>query len=70
MLKTEEKKRAINIDEPFDTSVSHIINDTISEKGAQTMMKSIGALDEDQTPRSTKARFCTNKRFSMPDGNT
>ena len=62
MINAEEKKRSLNIDELDNSRISHMINDTISEKGGQSMMKSLKALDAAsndgviETPRSTSAR--------------
>ena len=72
MINTEEKKKPLNIDELDQSRISHLINDTISEKGGQSMMKSLKALDTTsqdglvETPRSTSGRYAVHKRFSLP----
>ena len=70
MINNEDKKRSLNIDELETSRISHRINDTISEKGGQSMMKSLKALDSTsnddvkETPRSISGRLVT-KRFSV-----
>ena len=71
MINNEDKKRSLNIDALETSAISHKINDTISEKGGQSMMKSLKALDStsndnaNETPRSMTGRLVNPKRYSV-----
>ena len=58
ILSAEEKEKAkmIDVEELDQSKISHIQNDTISEKGAQSMLKGIKALDDNQSNGNNDGR--------------